>query len=125
MVLPLGPAQWIGLSILAALILLDAVLAWIKYAAHGTFSWSKFGLFVRKQAYVLLSGILVAVTHKYGPPSLSALTSVTWWAGAIAVALQYVVGDILGTKLGILRSISGLSSTPPTGGSSTAAGKVG
>lgn len=42
------------------------------------------------------------MTQKYGPPSVHALLSATWWAGAIAVALQYVLGDILGDKLGIL-----------------------
>jgi hypothetical protein len=116
MQLPLGPQQWTALIILAALILLDAALAWVKNASRGTFTWAKFGLFVRKQFYVLGSAILLAVAQKYGPPSLQALTSVTWWAGAIAVALQYVIGDILGTKLGLIGGGGGLPAAPPSTG---------
>lgn len=113
--MPLGPAQWVALTILALLILLDAILAWARHAKRGTFTWAKFGLFVRKQFYVIGSGVLLAVAHKYGPPSLAAVTSATWWAGAIAVGLQYVIGDICGTKLGLFSSGNGLGATAPTG----------
>lgn len=121
--LPLGPHQWLMLVLISALILLDAVLAWVKCATRGSFSWSKFGLFVRKQAYVLLAAILVAVTTQYGPPSLQSIGSITWWTGAIAVALQYVIGDILGDKLGLIGGGNGMPVAPP--GKVTVTNKVG
>lgn len=116
MSLPLGPHQWLLLAILMGLILADAVLAWIKNAKRGTFTWAKFGLFVRKQAYVLVAGIGLAVVTKYGPVTARDIGNVTWWSGAISVGLQYVFGDILGSKLGLIHigGGNGLPAMPPS-----------
>lgn len=112
--LPLGPAQWISLAILAGLILLDAVLSWLRNATRGTFSWAKFALYIRKQFYVIGAGILLAVTQKYGPVGIHSLVSITWWTGAIGVGLQYTFGDILGTKLGIIHVTSNVTNGATT-----------
>ena len=124
MTLPLTTPQWALLAVLLGLILLDAVLAWFKYAAHGKFNMAKFALFIRKQFYVVGAGILVAVVHKYGPIGTKSITSAIWWSGALGVALQYVFGDILGTKLGIIKfATNGMSSSPPAISSKAEAAK--
>lgn len=120
-ILPLTAQQWTLLAVLAGLILLDAVLAWLKYAAQHKFSWAKFGRFMRKQLYVIGGGVVLAVMHKDAPNGWKSLTSVVWWASAIAVGLQYVFGDILGTKLGLLAN-SSVANSSVANSSGTASG---
>jgi hypothetical protein len=114
MPLPLTVHQWMMLVALAGLVLLDAILAWIRNAAQGSFSWAKVALYIRKQFYIIGAGIALAVMHKDAPAGWQSATSVVWWTGAITVALQYVVGDILGTKLGIVGTTrNGVAAVPP------------
>lgn len=105
MTLPITGAQWTALAMLAGLIALDTLLAWLKHGIHGTFDWRKFALFIRKQLYVVGSGIVLAVLHHDAPTGTQVFTSSIWWGSAIAVGMQYVFGDILGDKLGIIPSL--------------------
>jgi hypothetical protein len=90
--LPAGETT--ALAVIAGLIGLDTLLAWITAAINGTFAWSKAGQFVRTNLLGYLGGgILTAVVSRLNP-TLQSVVTPGFWVAAVAVAAKFVLGDL-------------------------------
>lgn len=90
----LSPSEVWALAVIAALVVVDTLLAYAVAALTGTWKWSLVGQFVATNVFRYIGGGLVLAVVSQLHPSLQSLLTPVFWGAAVTVALKFLFGDI-------------------------------